>query len=167
MPVTSFGIVYYQDDVTQTVFRRIFPTLDDSEIANELCPCGCGDLHWRGHLDPTRTAVLQVTSNGTAVPNPSGSVANTAAQAIDSVAATSPPVVAAGQAAAAAQLAAGKVGATAIVKAQAAAAQTKAAAVLAAAQSAARTAAARPGATAQTIVEAAQTAGAHPVNSVV
>lgn len=75
MPTTKIGLVFYEDDPDQKVFRKIIPTLSDEEIANEYCPCGehdehgkrigkrCGKLHWLAHLPPGRTPRLLIVPN--------------------------------------------------------------------------------------------------------
>lgn len=50
MPITLIGLVSYADDPTGSVFRKVFPTIDDSELDD---PALVTD-----GLDPTRTAVL-------------------------------------------------------------------------------------------------------------
>jgi hypothetical protein len=76
MAVTKVGLVHYADDPEKRVIRRIYPTAHDSEITDEMCPCGgfipfvgvklpsCGDLHWRGHLDPSRVPVIVIVEAG-------------------------------------------------------------------------------------------------------
>lgn len=50
MAVTQVGIVYYQDDPAQGVFRIVYPQLDDSEL---------DDPRWTTEgCNPDRVAVL-------------------------------------------------------------------------------------------------------------
>jgi hypothetical protein len=56
---TKIGLVFYADTPGE-VFRRVHPALSDREITDELCPCGCGDLHWIGHLDKARNPNLLI-----------------------------------------------------------------------------------------------------------
>lgn len=62
--VTKIGFVYYSDITPKVYFRVINPTLDDSEILSEPCPCGCGSLHWRGHLDPAHIPAIDIFNKG-------------------------------------------------------------------------------------------------------
>lgn len=48
MANTKVGLVTYEGETAPC--RVIFPTRDDNEILNDLCPCGCGELHWKAHL---------------------------------------------------------------------------------------------------------------------
>ena len=56
MPVSKIGLVYYQDDPDQKIFRMIFPTTDDSEL---------DDIRWITEgCNPLRNAILiQVDAN--------------------------------------------------------------------------------------------------------
>ena len=51
MAVTQIGLVYYLDDATHAVFRKVYPTLDDSELDG---------IRWVTEgCDPARLAVMQ------------------------------------------------------------------------------------------------------------
>lgn len=50
MPITQIGLVYYADDAEKKVFRKIYPTGDDSEL---------DDPQWTTvAVDKDRTAIL-------------------------------------------------------------------------------------------------------------
>ena len=50
MPATMIGVVYYDDDPDKKVFRKVYPTQDNSEL-DDPAHCTVG-------VDATRTAVL-------------------------------------------------------------------------------------------------------------
>jgi hypothetical protein len=67
MPVTKIGLVYYADDPDKKIFRRVFPTLDDSELDGPPTDGECKPMlfapdvphSWASFgTDPARIAVM-------------------------------------------------------------------------------------------------------------
>ena len=88
MPVTRTGLVYYLDDTTQSAFRIVYPTHDDSEL---------NDPQWTTMaVDPARVAVLRTVPVGSAsLSNLLVTPSTTAANVISIFALSQPAVVAA------------------------------------------------------------------------
>jgi hypothetical protein len=89
MPVTQVGLVYYTDDPTQSYFRIVYPSVDDSEL---------NQPQWlTDGVDPNRTAAMnkvpisQAPGLGGLTISPSTS----ASQAVLLLAATAPAVISA------------------------------------------------------------------------
>jgi hypothetical protein len=66
MPITQIGHVYYADDPHQRVFRKVYPTRDDSELdgpvtdgnGNPYLDASNQPISWQAFgVDPARTAV--------------------------------------------------------------------------------------------------------------
>lgn len=56
MPVTKVGLVYYADDPSQVVFKRVYPTADDSELENQCWVTDC--------CDPSRAVAMKIVDAG-------------------------------------------------------------------------------------------------------
>lgn len=87
MSVTQQGIVYYADDPTQSAFRAVYPTFDDSELDH---------LDWTTMgVDSNREAVLKKVPVGEAGCAPWATPWSTVADNVRAFAATAPAVLAA------------------------------------------------------------------------
>ena len=161
MPITQVGLVYYADDPTQSVFRWVYPSVDDSELDDpkHLTEGIAGVVRADGTQGVAVMVKVPVGSAGSGWSGGSVTPWSSVAQNVTALAMTAPAVVSAVNAASAAS----KVVAlakppTAIQLTAATVAANAASTAIAKAVAAAQTAAKLSGATAVTILAAAHAA---------